>query len=204
GGEHAYLARGAFRAERARWKICVATFVAALQAEFAGLRAVPEVLGLRRRLRQGAAWLGHRCGFLRSMSSGAPARGAGDIGHAFRPNLFGVQAAGRYLAVIAGTEGLRLAVTDRRDLAAKHHDARVEIMRMRICGVAGLLAAMDDLETLAAQPRFKGETVHPASPLCLCRREAARDIGRAVRTGVFGVSAPVPHAEGIADAIGVA
>ena len=72
-------------------------------------------------------------------------------------------------------------------------------MRMRICGVAGLLAAMDDLETLAAQPRFKGETVHPASPLCLCRREAARDIGRAVRTGVFGVAAPVRHAEGVAD-----
>src|SRR5579863_7630707 len=60
GLEHADLARAAFRAERPGREIRVAAFVAALQAEFTGLGAVPKMLRFRRGLRQGAAWFGHR------------------------------------------------------------------------------------------------------------------------------------------------
>src|SRR5208282_4806412 len=48
--EHRYLARGAAGAERARWKIDAAALVAALQADFSGSGALPEMQGLRRRL----------------------------------------------------------------------------------------------------------------------------------------------------------
>src|SRR5690242_10144679 len=58
-GEYADLARAAFRAEWPRRKIHMTAIVTALQAQFTGLRAVPEVLCLRRGLWQGAAWLWH-------------------------------------------------------------------------------------------------------------------------------------------------
>src|SRR5689334_5749625 len=50
---------------------------------------------------------------------------AGDIGHAFRANLLAVHATGRNLAVIAGTEGFRLAVPDQRDFSTQNHDPDV-------------------------------------------------------------------------------
>src|SRR5579862_4047734 len=59
--EHADLARGAFGAERARREVDVGAGVAALQPQLAGFSAVPEMLGLRRRLRLGARRLGHFC-----------------------------------------------------------------------------------------------------------------------------------------------
>src|SRR5215469_1259799 len=58
-GEDADLARGAGGAERARWEIHLAAGVAALQPQFAGARAVPEMLRLRRRLRPRASSVGH-------------------------------------------------------------------------------------------------------------------------------------------------
>src|SRR5579883_535510 len=51
GGEHTYLARGTSRTKRARREVDFAASIAALQAQFAGARAVPEMLRLRRRLR---------------------------------------------------------------------------------------------------------------------------------------------------------
>src|SRR5262245_9416482 len=57
----------------------------------------------------------------------------------------------RDLAVVAGLERFRLVVADDRDLAAEHHDARVEVVGVQVLGKAGLLAAMHDLEALAAQ-----------------------------------------------------
>src|SRR5271166_2014711 len=58
-GEHADLARGAGGAERPRREIHLAAGVAALQAQFAGARAVPEMLRLRCRLRPRASSFGH-------------------------------------------------------------------------------------------------------------------------------------------------
>src|SRR5665213_3294581 len=57
--EDADLAGSAGRAERARREIDVGAGVAALQAQFARLRAVPEMLGLRRRFWLGAHGFGH-------------------------------------------------------------------------------------------------------------------------------------------------
>src|SRR5258707_7643670 len=57
--EHADLARGAGRAERAWREIDIRTGVAALQSQFAGSGAIPEMLGLRRRFRLGARSFGH-------------------------------------------------------------------------------------------------------------------------------------------------
>src|SRR5258708_723323 len=59
GLEDVDFARGAGRTERARRKIHIGAGVAALQAQFAGLGAVPEMLGLRRRSGFGARWLSH-------------------------------------------------------------------------------------------------------------------------------------------------
>src|SRR5690242_354437 len=53
------LSRGAGGAERPRRKIDVRTGVAALQAEFTLARAVPEMLGFRRRFRFRAGRFGH-------------------------------------------------------------------------------------------------------------------------------------------------
>src|ERR1700704_764094 len=64
GFEHADLARGAGRTERARREIDVGAGVAALQAQLACLRAIPEMLGFRRRFRSRARWLSHVCHFL--------------------------------------------------------------------------------------------------------------------------------------------
>src|SRR6185312_16001519 len=74
-----------------------------------------------------------------------------DVGDAFRPDLRGVLAARRDLAVVAGPERFRLVVAADGDLAAQHHDARIEVVRVQLLGEAGLLAAMHDLEALAAQ-----------------------------------------------------
>src|SRR6516165_2616619 len=52
GLEHLDVARAAGRAERAGREIGLRTFGAALQQELAGLAAVPEMLGLRRGLRE--------------------------------------------------------------------------------------------------------------------------------------------------------
>jgi hypothetical protein len=73
---------------------------------------------------------------------------ADDVSHAFRPNLRGVLAIRRYLAMIAGAERFRSAVPGHRDLATQHHDAHVEPVRMEILCEVGLLAAMNDLEAL--------------------------------------------------------
>ena len=62
--EHADLARRAGRAERTRREIDIGAGVAALQPQFAGLGAVPEMLGLRCRFRSRARWLGHVDEFL--------------------------------------------------------------------------------------------------------------------------------------------
>jgi hypothetical protein len=59
GLEHADLARGTGWAERARREIDIGAGVAALQAQFVGLRAIPEMLGFGRRFRSRACWLGH-------------------------------------------------------------------------------------------------------------------------------------------------
>src|SRR6516164_3037363 len=59
GSEHADIARGASRAERPRREIDLAAGVAALQAQFTGPRALPEMLRLRRRLRSRASCFGH-------------------------------------------------------------------------------------------------------------------------------------------------
>src|SRR3984893_11659115 len=64
GLEHADLAAAAGRAERARREIDVGARVAALQAQLAYLRAIPEMLGFRCRFRSRARWLGHVCHFL--------------------------------------------------------------------------------------------------------------------------------------------
>src|SRR4051794_20066477 len=57
--EHADLARGAGGAERARRKIDIGAGVAALQAQLAGLCAIPEMLGFRRGFWFRARGLGH-------------------------------------------------------------------------------------------------------------------------------------------------
>src|SRR5579859_6390982 len=57
--EHADLARGAGRAERSRREIDMGAGVAALQAQFAHSRAVPEMLGFRRWFWSCARGLGH-------------------------------------------------------------------------------------------------------------------------------------------------
>src|SRR5204863_2956597 len=57
--EHADLARGAGGTERPRREINLAAGVAVLQAQFAGPRAVPEMLRLWRRLRPRASSFGH-------------------------------------------------------------------------------------------------------------------------------------------------
>src|SRR5467141_3106593 len=61
GLEYADLARGTGRAERARREIDVGAGVAALQAQFARLCAIPEMLGFRCWFRLCARWLGHAC-----------------------------------------------------------------------------------------------------------------------------------------------
>src|SRR3954471_3845072 len=60
--EDADLARGAGRAERPRREIDMCASVAALQAQFARFRAVPEMLGFRRRFRSRALRFGHLAG----------------------------------------------------------------------------------------------------------------------------------------------
>src|SRR5581483_5147104 len=57
--EHRDLARGAGRAERPRREIDMGAGIAALQAQLARPRAVPEMLGLRCRFWFRARWLGH-------------------------------------------------------------------------------------------------------------------------------------------------
>src|SRR5271170_1401512 len=59
GLEDADLARGAGRTERTRREIDVGASIATLQAKFAGLCAVPEMLGLRRRFRSRTRRIGH-------------------------------------------------------------------------------------------------------------------------------------------------
>src|ERR1700719_3866521 len=59
GLEDADLARGAGWTERTRREIHIGTSIAALQTKFAGLRAVPEMLGLRRRFRSRTRRIGH-------------------------------------------------------------------------------------------------------------------------------------------------
>src|SRR5665647_3765001 len=59
GLEHADLAAAAARAERARWEIDVGAGIAALQAKFTRLGAVPEMLGLRRRFWFRTRWFSH-------------------------------------------------------------------------------------------------------------------------------------------------
>src|SRR3982074_3829475 len=50
--------------ELGRREIDIGAGIAALQAQFACLRAVPEMLGFRCRFRSRARWLGHICHFL--------------------------------------------------------------------------------------------------------------------------------------------
>src|SRR5262249_45747485 len=57
--EGADLARGAGWAERPRREVDVGAGIATLQAQFAGLGAVPEMLSFRRRFRFGARSFGH-------------------------------------------------------------------------------------------------------------------------------------------------
>ena len=81
---------------------------------------------------------------------------ADDGGNAFRAHLSCVLAAGRNLAVIAGTEKDRLAIAGHGDLAPKHHNPRIEIMRMHVFGETGLLPAMHDFKAFAPQVAFEG------------------------------------------------
>ena len=85
--------------------------------------------------------------------------------------------------MLARPERLRLVVAGHRGLAAQHHDPHVEVVRVQLLGEVGLLAAMHDLETLAAQvalERLAGEGAFAA---------AARQQGNAFRTArkVVGV-----------------
>src|SRR6476620_9748619 len=91
------------------------------------------------------------CGLPASAGGRLAVRLADDVGDAFRTDVRGVQASRRQFAVLAGLEGLRLVVPGHGDLAAEHHDPRIEIVRMRFLGHATLLAAMHHLEALAAQ-----------------------------------------------------
>src|ERR1700736_1643685 len=81
-----------------------------------------------------------------SVGGGSAISLAGDVGDAFRSHLCGVLKIRWYLAMIAGPERLRPAVSGHRDLAAQNHDPHVEVVRMHILGEAGLLAAMNDLK----------------------------------------------------------
>src|SRR5580692_3554392 len=71
------LARGAGGTERPRWKIDMRACVAALQAQFAGLCAIPEMLGLGCRFGFRAGGLGHIVSllpiFLKSLMRHLPA-----------------------------------------------------------------------------------------------------------------------------------
>ena len=83
---------------------------------------------------------------------------ADDGGNAFRAHLRRVLAAGRNLAVIAGTEKVRLAIAGYGDLAPEHHDPHIEIMGVHVLGETGLLPAMHDFEAFAPQIAFEGVT----------------------------------------------
>jgi hypothetical protein len=72
------------------------------------------------------------------------------VGDTFRSHFRRVLAIRWYLAMIAGSECFRPAVSAHRDLAAKNHDPHVEVVRMHILGKSGRLTAMNDPEALAA------------------------------------------------------
>ena len=65
------------------------------------------------------------------------------VGDTFRSHTRGVLATRWYLAVIAGSECFRPAVSADRDLAAENHDPHVNVVRMQVLGKAGGLAAID-------------------------------------------------------------
>ena len=68
-----------------------------------------------------------------------------------------------------------------RDLATDHHDAGIPVMGVGVGGVVGLLAAVDDLEALAAQvglERGGGQRAGAA---------AAGYVGHALGADMFGV-----------------
>src|SRR6185312_604280 len=110
---------------------------------------------------------------------------------AFRSDLRGVLASRRDLAVVAGPERLRLVVADEGDLAAQHHDARIEVVGVQLLGEAGLLAAMHDLETLAAQIALERLA---AERSCAT---AARQQGDAFRPDLLGMHAARRHLEAL-------
>ena len=88
---------------------------------------------------------------------------ADDGGNAFRAHLGCVLAAGRNLAVIAGTEKVRLAIAGYGDLAPKYHDPRIEIMRMHVFGETGFLPSMHDFKAFTPQVTFEGLTSERAA-----------------------------------------
>jgi hypothetical protein len=51
--------------------------------------------------------------------------------------------------MIAGTESFRLAVPDPLNLAAEHHDPDIEIVRMRVTRVAGLLPNVHNIQAFS-------------------------------------------------------
>jgi hypothetical protein len=85
----------------------------------------------------------------------SPIRFADDVSHALWRNLLRVYASGGNIALIAGPEGLRLAVANQSDFTTQDHDSDVEIMGMAFPDVAGFLAAVHNLETLSAQVAYK-------------------------------------------------
>ena len=77
--------------------------------------------------------------------------------------------------MIAGTEGFRLTVPDQRELAAQHHEPDIEVMRVQIAYVRGLMPAMHHLEAFPAQIAFERFTRD-----CLAVSAPTRDIGDAL------------------------
>src|SRR5258706_7187572 len=106
GLEHADLARGTGRAERARREIDVGAGVAALQAQLACLRAIPEMLGFRCRFRSRARWLGHVCYFLPGDRAAWPA--CCDLDATFDHPASTVQLSLRMPRIPAGAQSLAL------------------------------------------------------------------------------------------------
>ena len=106
-------------------------------------------------------------------------------------------ATGRNFAMIAGVENVMPAIAADRDLSAKHHDPRIEIMRVQVFGEVGLLSPVHDFEPFAPQVAFEGlageRTSVPAPP---------GQQGDALDADMLGVHAAGRHFEALPRAEG--
>ena len=121
---------------------------------------------------------------------------ANGVGDTFWSHFRGVLATRWYLAMIAGPECFRPAVSAHRYLAAENHDSHVDVVRMQILGKAGLLAAMNDLKALAAEIALKRLSRKP--PVAAATGHIGHTLGADMlgMHGVGGHLTALPGAEG--------